>query len=250
MDVEAAATLLLAPWRDPRHLLDALPEALRPRTEADAYAVQRAVIAGLGPIGGWKVGAPGPDAPPNCAPMPMTGILSSPASLPGARFTLRGIESEIAFRMGRDLPPREAPYRREEVIEAIASCHPALEVLQSRFQDDGTLDAPTRLADFLSHGGFVFGPAIEGWQTRDFASQVVVQEVDGAEQRRGTGNPAGDMIRLVTWLADSGTRWAGGLRAGQFVTCGSWTGKSVVAPDAVVRVRFNDAPVVEATFIP
>ena len=34
------------------------------------------------------------------------------------------------------------------------------------------------------------------------------------------------MIRLVEWLANEGSVWAGGLKAGQFVTCGSWTGKT------------------------
>jgi 2-keto-4-pentenoate hydratase len=32
--------------------------------------------------------------------------------------------------------------------------------------------------------------------------------------------------------------WAGGLKAGQFVTCGSWTGKTLVGPAATARVRF------------
>jgi len=62
--------------------------------------------------------------------------------------------------------------------------------------------------------------------------------VDAGEPLRRTGNPAGDMIRLVVWLANEGSVWAGGLKAGQFVTCGSWTGKTLVGPAAVVRVRF------------
>lgn len=250
MDVNAAAELLLGTWREPTRLLDSLPESMRPGDAAAAYALQGAVMAGLGPIGGWKVGASGPDAPCTCAPMPHSGIQPSPASVPGARHTLRGIESEIAFRMGRDLPPRQAPYARAEVMDAIASCHPAIELVESRFVDDTTLDAPTRLADFLSHGGFVFGPAIAGWQSLDFAGLTVEQEVDGAPDRQGTGNPAGDMIRLVAFLADEGAVWAGGLRAGQFVTCGSWTGKSFVPAGSRVRVRFAGAAVVEAAFVP
>jgi 2-keto-4-pentenoate hydratase len=45
------------------------PARIEVADERQAYAVQRLVAAGLGPIGGWKVGAPGPDAAPNCAPM-------------------------------------------------------------------------------------------------------------------------------------------------------------------------------------
>ncbi len=245
MDLHGAATRMLEAWRDPARLLSPLPEAMRPAHDVGAYAIQAAVMAELGPIGGWKVGAPGPEAEPNCAPMPLSGIQDSPASLP-ARLTLRGIESEICFRMARDLPSRL--YTREEVADAVASCHPALELLQSRFADDAALDAHTRLADFLSHGAFVPGPAIEGWRDLDFARLTVIQTVDGAEQRRGTGNPAGDMLRLLAWLAGEGARWAGGLRAGQYVTCGSWTGKSFVHAGARVAARFGDLAPAEATF--
>jgi 2-keto-4-pentenoate hydratase len=46
------------------------------------------------------------------------------------------------------------------------------------------------------------------------------------------------MVRLVVWLANVGSVWSGGLKAGQFVTCGSWTGKSLAGANSKVRVRF------------
>ena len=61
---------------------------------------------------------------------------------------------------------------------------------------------------------------------------------DDAEVKLRTGNPAGGMTRLVRWLADTGTRWAGGLRAGQVVTTGSWTGKDFAMPGGTARIRF------------
>ena len=45
------------------------PDAVRPRTAQEAYAIQALSMDVLGPIGGWKVGAAGPDAPCSCAPM-------------------------------------------------------------------------------------------------------------------------------------------------------------------------------------
>ena len=64
MDVDPraakAAELMLQGWRDPARLLPGLPEELRPRDLAEAYSIQQAVMAELGPIGGWKVGAAGP----------------------------------------------------------------------------------------------------------------------------------------------------------------------------------------------
>ena len=221
MDHGAAAAYLLAARGDGPGL--ALPPELRPATEADAYEIQRLTTAALGPIGGWKVGAAGPDAPPNCAPLPAGGLHGSPATLPGAAFTTRDIESEIAFVLARDLPPRPVPYGAADIVAAIQSCHPGIEVLQSRFADPASVDPLSHLADLIRHGAYVLGAPIAGWQAIDFAAVEVTQSIDGVTLRR-RGNPAGDMIRLVAWLANVGAVWAGGLRAGQIVTCGSWTG--------------------------
>ena len=46
------------------------------------------------------------------------------------------------------------------------------------------------------------------------------------------------MVRLVAWLANVGTHWAGGLKAGQVVTTGSWTGKDLTGPGQEVVAQF------------
>ena len=158
------------------------------------------------------------------------------------------MEAEISFRLGADLPPRDAPYGRAEVIAAIAYCLPAIEVLESRFTDPDALDKLTLLADSLTHGGFVYGPPAADWQGIDFARETVELTVGGETIKTRTANPAGDMIRLIQWLADTGTRWAGGLRAGQYVTCGSWTGKDFVPAGAQVQVTFAHAGSVSVEF--
>ena len=244
-----AAELLLAARRDPAKRLAELPDALKPADKPAAFAIQRKVAASFAAIGGWKVGAPGPDAPPLCGALPLAGIAPSPATFSSKTHVLRGIEAEVSFRLARDLPPRAAPYSREEVIVAIAAAHPAIEVLESRYIDPDSVDPMSNLADTQSHGGFVFGAPVVDWQRIDFANETVEQYVDGALQKSGTGNPVGDMIRLIVWLANDGAVWAGGLKAGQYVTCGSWTGKSVVGPNAKVRVRFPSLGEVFVTYI-
>lgn len=236
MDHPSIAAALLLRARDPGQLLPSLPEANRPRDEAAAYAIQRLVAAQLGPIGGWKVGASDPQAAPTCAPMPTAGICASPSVVP-ANAVDAAIEAEIAFRLGCDLPPRATPYGRDEVIAALATAHPAIEWLQSRFVDPMAVDRFSQLADSQTHGGFVWGQGVVQWQAIRFETETVTLDVDGASLRR-MANPAGDMIRLIQWLADEGAVWAGGLRAGQFVTCGSWTGKTQVRPGQAVQVRF------------
>jgi 2-keto-4-pentenoate hydratase len=229
-----AAEMLRAARRGDTAPLPGLPDAVRPADQDAAYAIQRAAAEGVA-IGGWKVGAPNPTAACFCAPLPAAGIKPSPAHLPRGR--LRGVEAEVSFRIGRDLPPRAAPYSREEVIAALATAHPSIEILESAYLDTKAVDQLSNLADSVSHGGFVHGPGLAAWQGLDFAAITVTQTIDEQSISR-TGNPAGDMIRLVVWLANEGSRWAGGLKAGQFVTCGSWTGATLAPPGARVRVAF------------
>ncbi|WP_419760134.1 2-keto-4-pentenoate hydratase [Acidisoma sp.] len=208
-----------------------------PATEQEAYAVQRAVAETLGPVGGWKVGAGGPGAAPSAAPLPASVIMTAPATLP-PQYSNRLIEAEIAFRIARDLPPRDAAYTRDEVLEAIGSCHPVIEVVQWRIRDHRAAPPNLKLADHSGHGALVVGEPVPGWRAIDFAGLRVTQEIAGQATKHGIGNPAGDMIRLIAWLADEGAVWAGGLKAGQIVTCGSWTGMTEAAADAPVVVSF------------
>jgi len=231
-----AAELLLSARRDPAQRLNSLPEVMRPKTTEQAYLVQRAIMGQLGGIGGWKVGSPSPTADAfTCAPLPASGILESPAS---TACRDRGIEAEIALRLGRDLPARERAYTEAEIEAAIASAHPAIEVLESRYTDPDAVDPLSNLADSLSHHSLVLGPAIANWREIDLAREEVRVFLDGAEVKIRTGNPAGGMTRLLLWLANTGTRWAGGMRAGQVVTTGSWTGKDFVMPGGEGRIRF------------
>ncbi|MCB8875348.1 2-keto-4-pentenoate hydratase [Acidisoma silvae] len=225
----------------------ALTEAETPLTEAKGYAVQADVTAVLGKIGGWKVGAAGPEAAPSCAPLPASGILPSGTTL-DARFTDRLVESEIAFKLAADLPPRPLPYTRAEIIAAIWSCHPVIEVVQWRLRDYATATNPMKLADSVGHGALIVGDAVPGWQDVDFPNLTVTQAIEGVEPKLGLGNPCGDMIRLIVWLADVGAVWAGGLKAGQIITCGSWTGCLPAPTGAGVQVTFAGQSPVSVRF--
>lgn len=236
--IEEAARLLLEA-RKLGNRLQSLPELLRPTSLEDAYAIQQTVARQVGKIGGWKVGAPSPEAAPLCGPMFAAGLKASPATLSSREYALRGLEAEVAFRIGSDMPPRSKPYSRSEVIDGIASCHAAIEELESRFVDLNRTDNPSLVADSQSHGAFVFGPAVHDWKNTDWDREPVVLMIDGKVVVEGIGSlPAKDLLRLVMWLANEGAVWAGGLKAGDFVTTGSWTGKAYADPGATIVARF------------
>jgi 2-keto-4-pentenoate hydratase len=228
--------------------IDDLPEKLRPASLEEAYFIQDRLALAYGEIGGWKVGAPTPDATPMFAPMPRAWIASNNAKL-GGRHRFRGLEAEIAFLMGKDLPLREKAYSRDEAVSAIASCHPAIEVIESGLVDPTKATKLSMIADLQMHGAFVYGAAIANWQRIDFSKEHVTLAVDGVVRVERTGsNTSGDLMRLLPWLANEGTARTSGLKAGQWVTTGSWTGLSLGTAGSSVDVAFSTAGEVHLRF--
>jgi 2-keto-4-pentenoate hydratase len=236
-----AAELMLAARRE-RSPISELPDGLRPRNLAEAYHLQGLLLATLGAVGGWKVGAPTPDATPLCSPMPLWGGYARNGETIGASFSrMRGVEAEIAFLLAKDLPVRELPYSREEVRAAIASAHPAIEILESAFDDPEQVDRLSTIGDLQLNGGFAYGESFPGWQLADLSRERATMIVDGAVRVEGTGSNSGgtDLLRLVTWLANEGKARTGGLHAGDWITTGSWTGKSLASAGSEALARFS-----------
>jgi len=244
-----AANALLDARRTVTPIAD-LPDHLRPVSEAEAYAIQDELIVAYGEIGGWKVGAPTPDATPLCAPMPRAWIAPDAAVLSAAHFRFRGLEAELAFLIGGDLPQRAMPYTLDEIKDAIASAHPAIEVLESAFIEPANASRLSTMADLQNHGGFVYGPALPDWQSISFEGETAALAVDGSVRAEHTASStSGDyLFGLLQWLANEGSARTGGLRAGQFVTTGSWTGVTRALSNSAVDVQFTTIGRVSLTF--
>jgi 2-keto-4-pentenoate hydratase len=246
--VSDAAKFLLAVRQGGRRPA-ALPESMRPRTVGDAYAIQDAVATTLGGVGGWKVGAKGPAAEPTCAPLPASLILRSPQRFAHGRFADNGVEAELAFTLARDLPPRPQPYAAADLEAAVATVHAAIEIVESRFADLNAVDALSLLADFQSNGALVIGDGIALPEAFESSTQQVTLDIDGKRVAESRGcNPAGDVLRLLAWMANHASARSGGLRRGDVVTTGSWTGMRFVAPGARVEAAFEGIGGVDVAF--
>ncbi|AHI25298.1 2-keto-4-pentenoate hydratase [Komagataeibacter xylinus] len=213
--------------------------ALVPATAADAYAVQDMVGRSLGPVGGWKVGAPAPDAEPACAPIHTATIFRDGATVPADTCRHLGVEAEIGYRFARALPPRAAPWTRDEVLDAIGTAHPVIEILDTRFARPGSLHKLLHAADQQSHGALVVGPGTTAWRTLDPVHERVVLRIDGKVAADHTGgNSAGDPLRMLVWLANHAARRGMGIDAGCVVTTGSTTGTIFVPHGTDVEASF------------
>jgi 2-keto-4-pentenoate hydratase len=237
--VETAGVLLAA--RESCRPIRDLDPALQPATLLEAYAIQNAMASRLGPIGGWKIGAPRPDATPMFGPMPQRfGFIHNGEELPGELSRMRGVEAEIGFLLRKDLPVREDRYSREEILEAIASAHPVIEVLESAFVAPEEATHLAMVADLQMNGGFVHGPAVHDWQTLDITNEHLEIVIDGVVRWDAVGkNTNGpDLLRLLDYLANEAQFRTGGLQVGQWITTGSLMGKLVAHGRSAVEVRF------------
>lgn len=249
-DLEQAAALLVRA-RQTMEPIANLPEACRPASVADAHAIQDATTAALGKtVGAYKASIPG-DGEPNRGVIYRDTIHELPAGVQANSVPACGVEAELAFSFRRDLPPRSQPYTRGEV-SAVVEPLAAIEVVHSRFGARAfghtAVSNLEVLADFISNGGFVHGASVADWHGLALGRLKVRLTVNGEtvlEQEGGhpTGDPLGVAVALVNMMRDTT-----GVRAGQFVTCGSWTGLRFLKPNDVCVVRFERLGEAEVTF--
>jgi 2-keto-4-pentenoate hydratase len=231
-----AASGLLRAYRERASLAVAADSA--PADAAAAYAVQREIwraVVGSRRPHAWKVGAPTRDTLPSAAAIFPQRIALSPARFSRADFFGLGIEVEIALRFGRDLPARATPWTRAEILDAIASAHVAMELVDTRLADPEAAGPLWRLADNLLNGGLVLGDAIANWRDLDYNRLRVRILADGQPIAETVGRPPlDDIFYCLPWWLEH----AGGARAGDIVTTGAWSGMHPVELPAAVGVEF------------
>jgi 2-keto-4-pentenoate hydratase len=220
-----------------------------------AYNVQRLAegMDGL-PMGGWKVGATSVEpqrllgaTEPATAPMFQPNCLISPATVAVFPNQSPCVEGEFAFRFSRSLPPRRDDYALEEVLEAVDSVLPAIEVVGCRFEGgfDG-LGALRLVADATAHTAFVSGSASSGWRSMDLNSHRATMHRNGAMISEGTGASVLDgPLSVLLWTANHLSRLGDTIAAGEIITTGTCTGITPVSPGDTAVADFGSLGKVE-----
>jgi 2-keto-4-pentenoate hydratase len=251
-----AARVLLSARGDHRPIAE-LPAACRPATVEDGYQVQDALVALWGlEVTGFKIGATMPEWQAKVGVKePIAGRLfkpftyPSPATLDGSAFHIRIVESEYGFRLGRDLPPREKPYSRAEVEDAVAAVHCCMELADSRYKTGLQMDAPSLIADNAIGTAIVVGPEVPDWRKQNLAGHKVTLWVDGKLAGEGTGAEAGGHpILPFVWLANDRAKRGDGLKAGMIGITSSCTGVYRCPSPATAVADFGAFGKVQVTF--
>jgi len=187
----------------------------------------------------WKVSPPAAGSAPVASPVPPSGVLRSPAKIAAAGSGLLGVEAEVAFRLGADLPISEHRYGEDDVAAAVAEALVLIELCETRLADWKGAPALLKLADFQSHGAFVAGSGTRRWREIDFSRLSVELTVNGKRRAHAVGtHPSGNPASLLPWTAGHCAR-RGGLRAGDLITTGSWIGLVKIKPGDDVLARFD-----------
>lgn len=223
--IAAASQVLVQYWRDGSKL-DALETRLRPQSRTDGYAVQ----AALGEqVFGWKIAATSEAGQKHInVAGPLAGrIMRDTVIADGGTASMKGNamrvgEPEFCFRMGRDLAPRPAPYTIDEVLAAVDTLHPAIEIPDSRFTDFAGAGEAQLIADNACAHLFVLGAATSAnWRAMDLVEERPQIALRG-ECYVGHGkNVLGDPRVALAWLANELRGLGISLRAGEVVTTGT-----------------------------
>ena len=197
-------------------------DALAPRDLAAAYGAQARLAETLGAeVAGWKAGIR-PDGTPMAAPIYAHLAKTSGTSWPIPTEGVLIVEVELALRLDDDLPAREEPYTRDEVVEAVGEVLIGIEFIRWRFATTEPPPFLAFLADNLGNAGYVTGEATRDFRSLDLARRRCRMSVDAAltHDRLG-GHPQDDPFAPLIACLGQGLMGLGGLRAGQFVTTGS-----------------------------
>jgi 2-keto-4-pentenoate hydratase len=205
-----------------------LPDDLRPASIAEAYAAQEAYYrlaeTVYGAVAGAKIATTtkvmqqlmGIDHPCGGAIFART-IHASPARVRCADFVNLRIESEIALKLGADVPASGAPWTREAVAPAVAGAMAAFELIEDRNADYAHTEAASLIVENCWNGGVVIGTA-KSVPAADLVGIAGRLTIDG---RTAGAGAAEDPYATLAWLANHLAERGRGLTAGMAVITGS-----------------------------
>lgn len=254
-NLQTAAAILWQNWQQ-QSRIDEIPEPCRPNNRAEGYAIQAEIERLSGQkVVGWKIAATSLAGQKHIGvDGPLAGrLLANRVLENGANISLHGnlmrvAEAEFVFRFGQALPKRETPYTVEEVLAAVESLHPGIEIPDSRYHDFVRVGAPQLIADDACASWFVLGAATSAnWRETNLVTHTVEAYKNDLPVATGSGaNVLGDPRVALTWLVNELSIYGEGLQAGQFVTTGTCMVPLPIAPDDQLHFDFGAFGVIEA----
>ena len=221
-------------------------------TLEDGYAVQqranRQLEAHLGKRVGHKIGGTTETMRRYInVPEPVAGEVFASQCHPSgttvrrADYVRLGIETEIAVRLGKELPSRDRPYGRSDVADAVASVHAAIELVDDRYDGFATIGGPTLIADNAFDAGSLLGEPVANWRGLDLGALTAHTFRDDTLLATGRSDALlGHPLDALAWIATRRSALKLGLAAGTFVSLGTITPVQWVETPASYRIEIGE----------
>jgi 2-keto-4-pentenoate hydratase len=209
----------------------ALPATLQDAMDAQNFLVAEERIS----VPAWKVTA-SPDGQPVTAPLNPYVEASSGATIAwrrGMKF-----ETEIAVRLGKDLPLRvDGNYTRADITEAISEAYLGAELLASSVAESGKLSFLLFLADRLGNRGYVLGPVLPKSVIDTITNTPLSVTFNGQSIYDGPAeHPKGDVLEWLLDYANDRLRPHTSLKSGALITTGTLCGAIELASPGAIEI--------------
>jgi 2-keto-4-pentenoate hydratase len=255
--VREKARRIVELFRNRQHV-EILPAELYPMDLDEAYAIRRAFqeieeTEGRGAIAGYKIGLTTPVMQKLCGiDEPCYGAIFARevhhrrAELAAADYCRLGVETEIAFRLGADLPQGGDP---DGIAAAVETCMAAIELIEDLRYDYQRLDAAAMVAGNVWSAGVVLGTPVTDWQAHDLACIRASLSINGHEVGSGSGGEVmGHPLNALAWLADKLAAEGTPLQRGMIVMTGSMVPIQYPAAGDRVLVEISGLGTAELVF--
>ncbi len=210
-----------------------------PLTQEQAYAIQNACTATGGTdatVVGYKIGATNQET---------LGILSLTEPFYGPLYSSSctqadntnetvalymqhkpRIEAEFVVCLKNDVQRGNTDITASELANHIDWVAPGIEIVASRFSDTPAQLGFRAIADFGANQHMLVGQPFHNWQELDLTAHPVTLSISNQPDADGHSGMSlfGNPVEFVCWLLNHPAMHATGLKAGQFVSCGTCTG--------------------------
>lgn len=205
-----------------------------PETAEEAYAVQSALMASIGPVGGFKVSRKS-GAVATMAPIPSSRCFKS-----GDRVgtTARvGVELEVGFVVSGRLPAPDDPAFQDKLVAAVRPA-PMIELVASRLSGEPAEKPMPKLADLQASEGLIAGEPLASWDGSDFGALDISMASDEGDISTGPAQvPNGSALAALETLVRMAGSHCGGLQVGQRLLTGSVHPLTFIRTNQAVKGR-------------
>jgi 2-oxo-3-hexenedioate decarboxylase/2-keto-4-pentenoate hydratase len=228
------------------------PPNVMPDDERTAYKVQDAFLKALvrkqGPLAGYKIALTSPQIlaqtglkGPVYGPIRKKRVFHDTAKVRADKWTRLGVELEIIFIMGSDVPaPKGRPYDNQSIATYVGDARAGFELIEDRGADYTRLTVNGLIMDVGWNGGSLIGKHNANWRNLKLDDLSGTINFDGKEVRAGhSGDVLGHPLNALAWLANKLGEHGKTLKKGMIVSSGSMVACQFVPPGSTATGRID-----------